>query len=97
LCLYNCSKETDVRAIDLCTNPYECTAFACKKNKEYVLKEFERELSDPFLKQIRYPELSLMEWILDKNLLEAERNPSFAGRIILFLINTLEGILKKVG
>jgi hypothetical protein len=80
----------------MCTKPYECSAFAYKYTKEYIEKEFEKELKNTTIKQNRYAEIDIMEWILDKDLNEAEKNPSFIIRILISFINTLEKIIKKL-
>lgn len=91
VCRYNYQKGD----LDICTNPAECNAFALKWNKEKVVKEFEKELSDYRIKSRLYPELCAYEWVLDKNLHEAVKEPGFFGKILIRVIEFLENWLKS--
>jgi hypothetical protein len=80
----------------LCTCPKECNAFANKWTKEKVEVDFEKEMSDWKVKIERYPELVALEWVLDKDLTDAMKNPSPAGNLILNTIVLLEKLLKYI-
>lgn len=82
-----------VYGLDVCTCPKECNAFVRKWNKKAVIETFKEELSDPAIKRNKYPELEAYEWILEKSLTEAKRNPSIFGKIIIFFIKLLEDLL----
>lgn len=103
LCAYNCLDFSDAKKarlnldlLDHCTNPKECNAFAYKQSKEDVENELEREFKDPEIKYKKYPELSAYEWVLDKSLTEAKKDPGILGSFIVFLINLLEKLLEFV-
>lgn len=103
LCAYSCLDFSDAKKarlnldlLDHCTNPKECNAFAYKQSKEDVEKQLEEEFNDPDTKHEKYPELSAYEWVLDKSLTEAKKDPGFFGNFIVFLINLLEHLLEFV-
>lgn len=81
--------------IELCYKPHSCNAFVNNKKKEEIINEVEKKLSDYQIKKKNYPELILLEWVLDKDLNEATKKPSFFGRLIIFCIDVLEKILKR--
>jgi hypothetical protein len=81
--------------IEVCTNPLECNAFVNKWNKNKVVEAVDSALSDPDLKRKCHPELTIMEWVLDKDLNEAIKNPGFLGTIVVKGIEFLEGILRS--
>jgi len=83
-------------SLDVCTDPHECPAFACKKTRDQIVLEFEAEIGSYAIKNEKYPELSVMEWVLDRDLSEASKNPPFIGKLVIFLISILESFLKKV-
>lgn len=85
-----------VKNLDICTCPLSCNAFVPKTSKDTIKYEFEQELKDPIIKKTKYPELVELEWVLDKSLNEAKKNPSFLGKLIINIINLLENILKRV-
>jgi hypothetical protein len=93
ICGYNSKEESDI--LEICDNPEECNAFICKWTKDQIIKNTIEELSDSKIKRRLYPELTVMEWILDKDLHEAILKPSLIGKIIVFLIDFLENLLKK--
>lgn len=80
--------------VEICTNAQECNAFANKWTKDKIVESVEKELSDPKIKKEKYPELSILEWSLDKDLNDAIKNPGFFGNIIVSCIEFLEKILK---
>ena len=105
LCAYQCFLEFRegkndwdkmLRGVDLCGDPTNCNAYVNKyrNTKELVLKEFEKELSDPATKARLYPELCAYEWVLDKNLYDATQSHSIIARILVSLISFLENLLK---
>ena len=92
ICLYGLSHEGD---LDICTNPWDCNAFALKWTKKKVLEQFNKELSNYKTKHTLYPELCAYEWVLDKNLHNAVKEPKFFGKILVQLIEFLENLLKS--
>ena len=90
------STNLDTSQIELCDDPISCNAFICKWNKEKVVKETEKEFSDPEVKRRLYPELTVMEWVLDKSLNDAVKAPSFFGKFIVKCIEFLENLLKEM-
>ena len=111
LCFYGCvdgiknstpehqllNKDLDLRLIDNCSNPQSCSAFIYKYTKQNIAKAFEEELNDPIIKFKNYPELAILEWVLDKSLLEAKRNSGILSKAIVWVINLLENTLKFIG
>jgi hypothetical protein len=81
--------------IEICTNPLECNAFVNKWSKEKIIEQAEKELLDHDLKKKLYPEITIMEWVLDKDLYDAAKNPGFFGVFIVRCIEFLENLLKK--
>lgn len=103
LCTYGCVNIKDIEKgnlnldlLDICTNPIECNAFVCKMRKEDVESELKTELQDPNVKYKKYQELAAYEWVLDKSLSDAQKNPGIFGRLLVWMINLLENILKLV-
>ena len=94
--LKTCGFRIEVGVIELCDNPVECNAFICKWSKEKNIKETEKEMSDPYLKKKLYPELILMEWVLDKSLHDALKEPNIFGKVIIKCISFLENLLKSI-
>lgn len=92
ICLYELRFN---KGLSECTDPGNCNAFVLKWTKEKVVKQFEKEISNPATKKKLYPELSLMEWMLDKDLKKATEEPGFFGRIIISIIDKLENLLKS--
>lgn len=93
LCLYPCQRGDDP---EICDCPQECNAYVNKWTRELIEKKFNEEISDPNVKAMLYPELCVMEWVLDKSLNEAKKEPSFIGKLIIFCIRSLENLLKRV-
>jgi len=94
LCSFN---STSKDRIEICTKPLECNAFANKWTKEIIISEFEKILEDPKLKAELFPELTAYEWVLDKSLKEAKKKPGLIVSFIIFLISTLEKVIKTTG
>lgn len=80
---------------DTCDNPVDCTAFANKWDKADIIKQVETELSEWEIKAKKYPELVILEWVLDKDYHEALKKPNIFSRVILRIINILEYMFKK--
>lgn len=93
ICTYGILPESN--QIEGCTNPITCNAFSNKWTKDKVVEEVEKDLSDYNIKKRKYPELTLLEWVLDKDLNDAIKNPGFFGRIIVKCIEFLESILRN--
>jgi len=111
LCTYNCAAcnlldnpwppplpafTRSVQGLDVCTCPGDCSAFAPKWSKEAVTERFEEVLKDDELKHKFYPELEAYQWVLDKTFTNAQENPGFLGKIIVFFIKVLEDTLKFI-
>lgn len=104
LCLYACKKNNlgskkhidTAEDLDVCTSPGICNAFACRWSKEEVEEDFNKDLRDYSIKEKKYPELALFEWILDKSLHDAQIDPGWFGRLLVRSIIVLENILKSI-
>lgn len=96
MCRSKAWDDTVPNAYDICTCSRECNAFAQKWSKERVIDQFNKELDNQLVKRNRYPDLLLLEWILDKELTDAEKTPNFMGIILVYLIKCLETALKYV-
>lgn len=104
LCMYSCklsslglSKNIDMSEnLDICTSPSVCNAFACKWSKEKIEEEFNSELNNYSIKEEKYPELAVFEWILDKSLHDAQINPGWFGNLLVRTIIILENLLKNI-
>lgn len=97
ICSYDYAPaQFDIRKPFVCTNPRECSAFASIWTKEKVLEQFEKELNDWDTKQKLYPELVALEWVLDKELADAMKEPTFIGKIIISTIVVLEILLRHI-
>jgi hypothetical protein len=94
ICLYNKNVE---HGLEVCSQSEDCNAFVNKFSKEAVEKEFNKELKDPFIRGKKYPELNLLEWVLDKSLDDAKKEPTLFVRVIVYLINLLENTIKITG
>lgn len=91
ICLYN--KDIG-KGLEVCNHPEECNAFICKHSKEEVERIFERDLNDSSIKNKKYPELNILEWVLDKSLDDAKKEPTILTRILLAVINSIESLIK---
>lgn len=91
ICLYN--KDIS-KGLEVCNHPEECNAFICKQSKEDIEKLFEKELSDSSIRIKKYPELNILEWVLDKSLDDAKKEPSLLTKILLSIINSIESLIK---
>lgn len=91
ICLYELRFN---KGLSECTDAENCNAFVLKWTKEKVVEQFEKEIRNPETKKRLYPELSLMEWMLDKDLKKATEEPGFFGRIIISIIHSLENLLR---
>jgi hypothetical protein len=94
LCVYGFDPESaDSKKPELCTNPSECNAFVNKWTKEKVVQSFEEDLNNWEVKSRKYPELVALEWVLDKDLVEAVKNPGFFAKIVIRFMMFLEDSL----
>jgi len=91
LCLYGIEDGIDP---DICSCPGECNAFVRRYVDEAIIERFEEELKDSEIKWQRYPDLAILEWVLDKTLTDAKKHPNIVGKLILFCITLLEVALK---
>lgn len=91
VCLYN--KHID-SGLECCNHADECNAFICKFAKEDVVVFFNQELKDPSVRNKKYPELNVLEWVLDKSLDDAIKEPTIFVKIIVLAIGFLEGLIK---
>jgi hypothetical protein len=92
ICLYN--KNLD-KGLDVCSNPIECNAFINKNSKESVEVSFNAEIKDINIRSRKYPELNILDWVLDKNLEEAKKSPSILVKIAITIIELLENFIKS--
>lgn len=81
-------------SFEICDKPSECSAFINKWSREDIEFQVESELSEFEVKREKYPEITVLEWVLDKDFFEAVRNPGFFARIILWMIMVLENLLR---
>jgi hypothetical protein len=91
ICLYN---KNFNNGLDACNHPEGCNAFVYKFSKKYIEDEFDNELKNPTLRNKKYPELNCLEWVLDKSLDDAKKEPSIIVKIIILAISFLEGVIK---
>jgi len=94
VCRYGLEESSD--ELVLCTKPTECNAFANKWTREKVEAQFGIETADWKIKLEKYPELVALEWVLDKDLTDAIKSPSFLGSLVVNAIMFLEKLLKYV-
>ncbi len=87
ICLYS-------KNLDTCSNPLECNAFINKNIKEKVEEKLLNELKDPNIRANKYPELNLLDWVLDKTLEEAKKEPNLIVKVAVYLIGLLENLIK---
>ncbi len=83
--------------ISVCTCSQECNAFLNKRDKEIVVIEFEKVIQDSRTKAELYPELDLLEWVLDKDKTDAIKNPNLIGKFLLKAMDVLEYLLGTYG
>lgn len=91
ICLYN--KNTNV-GLDTCNHPEECNAFICRHTKKSVEDSFYKDLKDLSVFNKKYPEIAIMEWVLDKTLEDAKKEPVFLVRFIICVISLLEDLVR---
>jgi hypothetical protein len=93
--IYVCSYNRDInKGIDICNYPEDCNAFVYKFSKKDIEEDFNNELKNPAIRNKKYPELNCLEWILDKTLEDAKKEPSIFVKFIVLFINFLEKIIK---
>jgi hypothetical protein len=94
LCLYGLDTQNlDSSKPEICTNAWECNAFINKWTKEKVVEQFDQEMSSWEVKCDKYPELAAFEWVLDKDLIEAMKNPGPIAKALILLVMVMENIL----
>jgi len=93
LCLFSLDGTPKV---DVCSSPQECNAYVSMWTKEKVIEEFEREINDWTIKNKLYPQLVFFEWILDRDVAEAMKEPGWMGKIIICVIAFLESLLRSI-
>jgi hypothetical protein len=91
ICLYN--KDVS-KGLDVCNHPEECNAYICKNSRKDIEDGFENELKDFSIRNKKYPELSTLEWVLDKSLDDAKKEPTNFVKMVIFIINYLENLIK---
>lgn len=91
ICLYNKNLNN---GLDACNHAEDCNAFIYKFSKKTIEDEFNNELKNSAIRNKKYPELNCLEWVLDKSLDDAKKDPSIVVKIIVLAINFLEGIIK---
>lgn len=91
LCLY---REGDP---DVCTNPGQCNAFVRRWSDQEVVDKFREIMENSSIKKKLFPELWAYEWVLDKSLTEALKEPKgFLSRLVVWAIAALESLLKSL-
>lgn len=88
------SATIDLASLDVCTCASKCNAFAPNKTKAQITHDFNEELKSPEIVLRKYPEVALMEWVLDNELEKAKVNMSPIKKLIVTIINFLERSLK---
>jgi hypothetical protein len=91
ICAYNIDINKN---IDICNNPEDCNAFVNKFSRKYVEDDFNSELKNSLIRNKKYPELNCLEWILDKTLEDAKKEPSIFVKFIVLLIIFFEKLIK---
>jgi hypothetical protein len=91
ICLYN---ENIKAGLEVCNHACDCNAFICKFSKKNIEDEFNVELGDQTVRCKKYPELNVLEWVLDKTLDDATKEPTILVKIIVLAIAFLENLIK---
>jgi hypothetical protein len=91
VCLYN--KNINA-GLDICNHPEDCNAFICKYTKEDIENSFYKDLKDITTFNKKYPEIALLEWVLDKTLEDAKKEPTPLVKLAVYLINLLEDLIR---
>jgi hypothetical protein len=95
ICTYDRTSDgIDGKKPFVCQSPTECDAYVSKWTKEKVVEKFEEELSDWDTKQELYPGLAVLEWVLDKDLSEAVKNPNMITRVLVRAMIFIEFLLR---
>jgi len=82
---------------DICTNVVECNAYANKWSDEDIREKVKAIMEDDTLKKQLFPELWAYEWVLDKSLAEAKKDPKgIIAVILMWCISVLESLLRTV-
>jgi hypothetical protein len=91
ICSYGNINESH---IEICSEAHSCNAFINKWTREAVVEQTEKIFTNYAMKKSLYPELTVLEWVLDKDLNDALENPGLVGAAIIWCINLLENLLK---
>jgi len=83
--------------LDVCTNARDCNAFARRWTDDKVAEEFNKVMADDVAKKKTFPELWSYEWVLDKSLNEARRDPGPIMSVVVMMISFLESLLRALG
>lgn len=90
----------DSEEFELCTCPRECNAFAHryskKELKENIQRDIDETLSNPKKAYLKYPDLAVYHWVLDKSLTDAKKEPKTIAKPLIWLIYLLEQIIKTL-
>ena len=84
-------------SFEVCDNPCECSAFANRWTREDIESQVEAELGEFEIKNEKYPEIAVLEWVLDKDYFDAIQNPGILTKTVVGMIMFLEQFLKVIG
>lgn len=68
----------------------ECNAFVCRHTKDSIKEMFESQLKDPRVKARTYPEIAVLEWVLEQDVNGIRRLSWFEK-----IITTIKGAFQK--
>jgi len=96
-------KEVDTDKLVICSSnkqARECNTYSSRfPDEESVAMSIREKAINPEDKRKNYPELSVLEWVMDNDLHElkaSSRKVGFLSRTLLWYINKLEDLLKKL-
>lgn len=98
--IYICTFQEDKKEISTlnelknCENPKKCNSFSYKNSKETIKNSIENKFKDKEYIKKNYPELYLLEWVLDYETNKFRKKLSPLAFIILKIIDFLNYILK---
>ena len=88
LCLLHTKGALNLNMVDICEKSHHCNncdAFIFRYTKEDIKKIMEKDLSDKVVRQIKYPNICALEWVLERSIEEPPISMNWFQRTSYFI------------